>query len=253
MFELSTIGQDFSAAANEYDSHAHLQRDVREHALKLATPYWQAASHILDVGCGTGSFAASAKHWQITGVDLAFGMCRKAATRQAVTINASADALPFIDGHFDGVFSSLMLQWAIRPERELAEMARVLKRGGTAVVATLVEGTLAELQESFATIDDTPHVSYFPQAHLLQALARSAGFSVVLSEKSTVTQQYDDIRTLMQSIRAIGAANKQAGRKRGMMTPSQLTKLEEAYRNAFAIGGQLPLSWQLVYFVLKKA
>ena len=98
---------------------------------------------ILDVGCGTGSLTLLAKmaagpSGEVTGIDLAPKMienARKKAARADLDIRfqeASVDDLPFPDGHFDLVISSMMFHHLpVNIKRKgLLEIHRVLKPQG---------------------------------------------------------------------------------------------------------------------------
>ncbi len=67
---------------------------------------------------------------------------------------ADATALPFPDGSFDSVVCCLMLHHIIDWERAVAEVARVLRPGGTFVGYDLVRTPLASL---FHRLDRSPH------------------------------------------------------------------------------------------------
>jgi len=251
MIENSVIGRDFSAAAAAYDVHAHLQKQARAHCLALAREIFPDSAKILDVGAGTGAFAGESKQWDITQLDLALGMCQK-ATQHGLAINADAAALPFMDEHFDGIFSSLMLQWANEPKRVFQEMLRVLKPAGRVVLSTLAQGTLLELHESFAGVDDAPRVNRFLSAPQIVAQAVHAGFMVLSVEEVTITEHYPDAVSLMRALKAIGATNKQTNRKKGLMTPEQLEKLEKLYKKRFSTKKGLPATWKLLYLMMEK-
>lgn len=246
MFNVNAIKNAFGRAAAQYDAQAHLQKHVRTHAITLAP--WRRDAHILDVGCGTGALAEEAGSWRITGLDIAPGMCEE-ARKKCASVNADADAMPFADNHFDGVFSSLMLQWSNDPLATLREIARVLKPGGRAVISTLTQGTLKELERAFAAIDDAPHVSNFLPAPELLLRAAHARFLVVEAQEKTLTEHYPDAMTLMRSLKSIGAANKHDDRRKGLTLPAHMEKLEAAYARE---SQGLPATWQLLYMVLEK-
>ncbi len=102
--------------------------------------------HLLDVGCGTGSFARDvAPHvgatGRVVGVDLSPALIDVARVRTASSAApiefAVADALqlPFADETFDGCRVERVLQYLDDPRRALAEMMRVVKPGGRIVAA----------------------------------------------------------------------------------------------------------------------
>lgn len=255
MFDTKRLKADFGAAAGGYDAHARLQDVIREICERKAKESFPVNARVLDLGAGTGSFARKhGKQWDIINLDAAWGMC--AFGRQAADglfVNAVAEQLPFADSSFDGVFSSLMLQWSNTPLRVFEEIARVLKPGGTAIIATFTKGTLCELEAAFHALDDATHVSDFLTRKTLEDDARVAGLLLRSSESDTIIQQHDSLLGLMRSLKDIGAAHKESGRRRSLMTPRQLQRIESSYRSRFAQTGALPASWQVLYMQLEKS
>lgn len=109
----------------------------------------RAGQHVLDVGSGTGTLALALAHvtgpsGSATGVDPAAAMVQaaraKARGRAAVRfLVAPAQALPFADGSFNAVLSSLVLHHVPADVRAtaLAEMLRVLRPGGHLLIGDL--------------------------------------------------------------------------------------------------------------------
>lgn len=102
---------------------------------------------VLDLGCGTGTLAVAlarrCRGARLTGLDADPDVLARAAVKAA---EAGADVelveglstdLPFPDGRFDVVLSSLFFHHLAGPakRRTLAEVARVLKPGGRLHVA----------------------------------------------------------------------------------------------------------------------
>jgi malonyl-CoA O-methyltransferase len=257
MFDVRSLRADFSRAAVDYDALAQVQRQVRAHCITLGQACWAEGTRLLDAGCGTGALAqeveAAGLGWRITGLDLAFGMCAAARQKNVPVVNGDSAALPFADSTFDGIFSSLMLQWANDPLVVLRELARVTAAGGCCVLATLADGTLRELRAVFVALHQEPRMSSFPTAADLKAAATEAGWRVRFMEEDALVEYYSDATNLMLGLKHIGAADKRAGRRRGLTTPRQLSQLAEEYEWRF--GGQhgLPLTWQVVYLVMEKA
>ena len=244
IFERNVIKGDFSKAASVYDEHSALQKIVREDALSLAREYFPEGAKVLDLGCGTATLAG--ENWDIIGADIALGMCEMARQKNAKIINASADSLPFKNESFDGVFSSLMLQWVEKPEAVFAEVLRVLKPEGVAVISTFIYGTLRELTDAFKSVDDAPHVSDFLPAEQLIMRAAHTGAVVLEVHEETHEQGVENVRELMKSIKQIGAGNKNVQRKKGLMTRGQLARVEAAYDENIA-------TWQVLTLVLGKS
>jgi len=103
----------------------------------------QPHHRVLDVGSGTGTFAVAIKGWlpsaEVVGLDpdpKALARSRRKAERAGVSIRFDqgfANALPYPDGTFDRVFSSLMFHHLPRDAKfaTMREVRRVLKPGGS--------------------------------------------------------------------------------------------------------------------------
>ncbi len=95
---------------------------------------------ILDVGCGTGVFAArireSLPNAQVCGVDLVTGMLNKGAERwkrhaaHVSPIQGDSERLPFASGSFDVVTCANSFHHYPHQDRAVGEMRRVLRPGG---------------------------------------------------------------------------------------------------------------------------
>jgi len=94
---------------------------------------------VLDVPTGTGEYLPVLPRPAV-GADLAAGMLREAAARGrgGLLVRADMFALPFPDGSFGSVFTSLGLQLVRQPREAVAEMARILRPGGRLIGAVPV-------------------------------------------------------------------------------------------------------------------
>lgn len=146
---LHTKGLVMHSEARYYDLLAWLltlgrERALRERLTELAR--LQPGESVLDVGCGTGTLAITAKKrvgssGAVVGIDASPEMIERAkrkALKAGVEVQfqtAIVEALPFPDASFDVVFSTLMLHHLPRPVRELCarEMRRVAKPDGRIV------------------------------------------------------------------------------------------------------------------------
>jgi len=97
---------------------------------------------ILDVASGTAGVAlqlAARSRARVVGVDLTEEMLRQGQRRVAaagmsdrvVLVAGRAEQLPFPDAHFDALTFTYLLRYVRDPQATLAELARVLKPGGT--------------------------------------------------------------------------------------------------------------------------
>ena len=138
------------SAARHYDRLVWLLTLGRERALRsrlVDIAQLAPGEAVLDVGCGTGTLALEARrrvgaNGTVVGVDAAPEMiarARRKAARAGVDVAfepARAEALPFPDGRFDVVLSTLMMHHLSRPVRErlALEIRRVLRPGGRVLV-----------------------------------------------------------------------------------------------------------------------
>ena len=93
----------------------------------------------LDAACGTGRYARymSELSHKVSAVDLSAEMLDRARANapEAEFKSGSLEALPFPDQTFDLVMCGLALTHLSEISRAIAEMARVLKVGGIAIIA----------------------------------------------------------------------------------------------------------------------
>lgn len=95
-------------------------------------------NRVLDVGCGTGDLAIAARDagGEVTGIDFAPAMLAR-ARRKAPDIDwveGDALAVPFDDSSFDVVLTGFTVRNLEDASAGLAEMRRVLRRGGRLAV-----------------------------------------------------------------------------------------------------------------------
>jgi ubiquinone/menaquinone biosynthesis C-methylase UbiE len=99
-------------------------------------PGFALESPILDVGCGDGHFAQIAFDEKIdVGLDPGEGPIREAKQRNVYRSLARADAgkMPYLDNYFASAISNSVLEHIPHVEQTLAEVARVLRKGGAFV------------------------------------------------------------------------------------------------------------------------
>lgn len=102
--------------------------------------------HLLDIGCGTGTFAAmvfgAGLPAHVVGLDYAASMCRMAsqkacqanATDRIRFLNGDSEHLPFADNSFDVITCSNSFHHYPHQDRVVREMHRVLRPGGRLVI-----------------------------------------------------------------------------------------------------------------------
>lgn len=122
-----------SATTVDYDSatYARVNRLDRHHLRRVAEAFPELDDlHLLEVGCGAGHLLRVLQDAgaHATGVDVNPQAVRGGAARNMAI--ASATALPFPDGYFDGLVSVHTIEHLPALDAALAEMVRVVRPGG---------------------------------------------------------------------------------------------------------------------------
>ncbi|MBM3460511.1 MAG: class I SAM-dependent methyltransferase [Armatimonadetes bacterium] len=147
---------------------------------------------VLDLGCGTGrhTLALAARGAFVTGLDFSAGMLGEArrkpgASEVAWIEHDLSQPLPFIDGEFDFVLSSLVLEHLPNLPLFFSEAVRV-SRGPVLVTAMHPAMYLKGSQAAF--VDPDEGVKIRPAGHgnqmadMINAIARSGAPLIEMSE-----------------------------------------------------------------------
>ena len=154
----------------------------------------------VDVACGTGALAAAfAPHvrW-IFGLDLTpamLALAQRTATdlkvRNVTFALGNAEEIPFPDESLDLALSSYALHHVPEPGRVIAEMSRVLKRGGRAGIIDIFaqeDPRSAEMHDRIERVRDPSHV---------RTLARSEFASLFAANGLRITGTHVEEQALM--------------------------------------------------------
>jgi len=251
----TAVRRSFNAAANTYDAHAALQREVADRLLQRLNFMQLSPKLLIDLGAGTGYCARHLetryRKASVLLADLAPGMLvearrhRRWRSRQRYAC-ADAASLPVADASCDLIISSLTFQWCDDLVAVLKECRRALKPGGLLLFSTLGPDTLKELRSAFASIDSAPHVNRFLDMHIVGDALIQAGFSSPVLEREDLTVTYPDVLTLMRDLQGIGARNSDQARTRHLAGRETLKKLGQAYER-FRVDAALPATYELVF------
>jgi len=146
-----TAREEFEAWAAGYDQsplhHFLFRPSYRTMLAELVN--WERTSRpfdLLDVGCGTGTFAAMVAGCglpaRVVGLDYAASMCKVAgdkahaagASGQLKFLNADSENLPFASGTFDAITCSNSFHHYPHQDQAVREMFRVLRPGGRLIL-----------------------------------------------------------------------------------------------------------------------
>lgn len=172
----------FAGAAGDWD---RIREDLYgssfnwDAMLALLPSTWTVA----DLGCGTGTQTAALARFvdRVIAVDNTGPMLQAARQRTADLPNVEVregdlESLPIEDGTCDAALLVLVLAYLPQPAAALAEMGRILKPGGQAVVVDL----LRHDREDFRRQMDQRCLGFEPQQ--MTRLLQDAGLSVLRCE-----------------------------------------------------------------------
>ena len=178
--------------AKTYDLQMWLFASGRERALReamLRPAELRVGEAVLDVGCGTGSLAVLAARQvgptgTVCGVDASEEMVDRAARKaqragvRANFVVGAAQDIPFEDGSFDVVLSTIMVHHLPRAGRErlAAETRRVLRDDGRALIVDFGEKQGHDGAGPLAKLHKGRHGH--TKAHDMVELVKAAGLEV---------------------------------------------------------------------------
>jgi ubiquinone/menaquinone biosynthesis C-methylase UbiE len=131
----------------------------------------RSGQSVLDVACGNGnaSLAAARRFCEVTGVDyvpMLLEEGRKRADAEGLAVNfqeGDAEDLPFEDGSFDVVLSTLGVMFAPNQQKAAGELLRVVRPGGTiGMVNWVPDGYVGDLFRTMGKYVPPPRVSSLP-------------------------------------------------------------------------------------------
>ena len=250
----------FSRAAAGYDASAVLQREVCTRMLERLDYIKLKPTRLLDAGCGTGwggrPLAEKYPDAQLISLDIAIGMLQTAQSRSSwwqklfggrqMAVCADVEALPLPPASLEMVWSNLAVQWCNDLPAIFVELHRVLKTEGLLMFSTFGPDTLKELRQAFNGVDDNNHLNRFADMHDVGDMLMQAGFSEPVMDMEYMTLTYDDVRGVLQDLKAIGAHNTTQGRAPGLMGKSAYGRLLENYEK-LRRDGKLPATYEIVY------
>lgn len=125
------------------------QPKVEFHDWVLDHVTWSECEIVLDVGCGSGTYAepAGRRCHRYIAADLSYGMLRGLSTPFPDRVNLDATSIPVRGNTVDVVLANHMLYHVPVLDEAVREIHRVLKPGGVLIAATNSEDYMPELAE----------------------------------------------------------------------------------------------------------
>lgn len=203
----------------------------------------------LDVGCGTGAFTGLlARHVapaELHGIDPAEAQLAFARANPALATarfhQGDAMALPFPADRFDAAVMALVIFFVPDPAAGVAELARVVRPGGTvaAYAWDMLGGGFpfapirTALREMGVTTPEPPSIGT-DRMEALRALWADAGLQDVDTRDITVTREFPDFDTFWAASTLTGSIRPTVA----SLAPDELTTLQRAVRARLNVDAQ---------------
>ncbi|MBF0282589.1 MAG: malonyl-ACP O-methyltransferase BioC [Zetaproteobacteria bacterium] len=263
--DIARVTQAFSHAASHYDDYTVLQREVAARLVAHLDFTRIEPQSILDIGCGTGFLTRLLvdrfKRADVVGCDLSMEMVKYTHDHHRLRMpwqgkrlhsGGDATALPFAEGSFDLVTSSLTMQWVRDPLRMMAEMRRVLRPGGLILFSTFGRRTLIELRAALRAISEASSglVLPFPDVMSLGNQLMSLDVEMPVADTDLFTLNYANTMALARELKGMGASAKAIKGRSGGLYGRRLLRLIEAnygaqYRDQAT--GRIAASFEVLY------
>ena len=171
-----------------------------------------------------------------------------------INIDSALDVLPLEHESLDLAVSLLALQTIDDLPGTLVQIRRALKPDGLFMGCLLGGETLTELRQSFLEAETTieggasPRVAPFADLRDCGALLQRAGFALPVTDVDRVIVRYSNPFALMRDLRAMGATNPLAERRRTFLRRETLMKAAEIYTERFSdADGRIRATFDLVW------
>lgn len=170
------VGYRFLTASDTYNDEAIVQHEVATAMMKILAEYInnsRKSYRILEIGSGMGALTSKYDNevalcyvdlWDLSPVQSYIS--QHANTFQATACDAEINFRELCDDSYDIILSASTLQWFNSPRRFIAEIPRILRPGGVAILSFYIDGTIPELNEC----DDIPRMHYPKVDDILQSL-----------------------------------------------------------------------------------
>jgi ubiquinone/menaquinone biosynthesis C-methylase UbiE len=199
MAEPNPFRLDFDGRVEEFVRHRRVHPEVLQQL--LGSGYFGPGTRVLDVGCGTGNYAAAltmATGCRVSGLDPSQRMldwARDAAPWESLA-QGCAESLPFGDDSFDVVISTDVIHHVGDRDAYFSEAARVLRPAGHIVTVTDSHDTIPRRRPLSSHFPETVKIElqrYPPVPRLLEEMAR-AGFTEPRLVDVSHNYELDDIQ-----------------------------------------------------------
>lgn len=257
VFDRALVRRRRDRAAPRFSEHDFLFAETAERLAERVGMVRREFPCVLDLGCHHGvtgrRIAATKTVETLVSCDLSAAMAARAGGHAVV---ADEEALPFADGAFDLVVSTLSLHWVNDLPGALIQIRRALRPDGLFLGAMLGGVTLTELRRHLleAELDLTggaaPRVSPFADLRDAGNLLQRAGFALPVADTEVVTVTWSNLFGLLADLRGMGETGALVERPRRPLRRAVLLEAARRYAAQHAEpDGRIPASFEIVHLL----
>lgn len=198
--ELSDYYKNYGADQHDAISPITIKR---YHELLDQFESYRMHNNILDVGCGSGHFLATAKErgWKVYGTEFPESLC-EVCRRKGLTIHRGAlDTANYENMAFDIITSFEVIEHIYNPLEELKKFQQIIRQGGLFYCTTPNFNSLQRLQmgPELNIIVYPEHISYYTKKTLARVCRitgfkpisiKSTGFSFSRAKPKTIAREH---------------------------------------------------------------
>lgn len=252
LFERKTVRRHRDRAAATFADHDFLHREIADQLADRLRDVKRDFTTALDLGGGHGTTAFDPTPETLVTADLSDRLLARMPA--GLRVSADEEVLPFAEGAFDLIASTLSLHWVNDLPGALVQIRRALKPDGLFLAAMLGGDTLIELRRAFleaeaeTTGGTSPHTSPVADVADAGALLQRAGFALPVIDTDTITVTYSDMFALMRELRGMGEANAVAARNRAGLRRDTVFAAAARYHELYADeDGRIPATFQIIW------
>ena len=235
----TNVESRFSASAQTYESHAHIQRTAANHLMTLLP---DETSSLLEIGCGTGQLTRSLYRKYPDArfhiLDVSADMVKECKLALPKEIDATwhvSNIESFeSDERFPLIVSNSVLHWVEPLTQVLTKLRHISAPPAQLVCSIMTEGTLGELREVRSIVaPGKPPRREMPNREKTVARFESAGYDIVLEEEQTLVAHYPSTVAFLRAIHQMGVTGGTVSQSHQPLSRSELHALQNLYQERY--------------------